>query len=193
MQMYVNDNNGYYPQSCVIGGTIRTIWTTNLPRTYSVTYIAPYLNYSKNIHVAWVRIKRIISPLACPDFDQSPYTAGDFPSYLHNCHLLSHCSIYNTIRNIKNTYRPSRTMMSMDTLGHKNGDGYCYTKPSENFAYRHGGASNVLFIDGRVVTLKKTQIPQAGATDEPGYHQRANKSYFWQPEYQNDFIDLGTY
>ena len=191
MNMYVDDNKGFYPMACTIV-TTRTIWASDHPRV-PVTFIAPYLKHTKETSIGYVRINSptptpsgtSTSPLACPSFDrtrwmQNPSTS--FPSYFSNAYIFNPAGLGMAAsyrRNFKNPYRPSRVMMSMESTGKADTvksdyDQYTY------FAYRHGkDSTNVLFFDGHVQTLKQRQIPHGDAS-APGCIKNPGYTYFWR-------------
>ena len=193
MNMYVDDNKGFYPLAASISSTVtKLVWASDYPGN-PVTFIAPYLKHTRTTSIAYVRINQpnptksttSSSPLACPAFDrtrwsQSPSTS--FPSYFSNSYIFNPGSIGLALsyrKNFKNPYRPSRVMMSLESTGKADGvkcdyDQYTY------FAYRHGKSStNVLFFDGHVATLKQRQIPH-GKAGYPGYIANAGYTYFWR-------------
>ncbi len=192
MNMYVDDNKGFYPMTCTIGKTSKTIWSSDYPGN-PVTFIAPYLKHTKETSVGYVRINQpnptksstSTSPLACPSFDRTRWSqnpATSFPSYFSNSYIFNPAGLgmaQSYRKNFKNPYRPSRVMMAMDSTGKAdtvkcNYDQYTY------FAYRHGKSSaNVLFFDGHVTTLQQRQIPHDN-TSYPGYVKNAGYTYFWR-------------
>ena len=52
--------------------------------------------------------------------------------------------------------------------------------PRKQFDYRHTGCVNVLFIDGHVRNLTRTQLPHA-TNGVPGYHPQGYYCFFWFP------------
>ncbi|MBO4633455.1 MAG: DUF1559 domain-containing protein [Lentisphaeria bacterium] len=193
MNMYVDDNKGFYPMAAKINDSItKLIWASDHPKN-QVTFIAPYLKHTKETSIGYVRINSptptasgtSTSPLACPSFDrtrwmQNPSTS--FPSYFSNAYIFNPAGLGMAAsyrRNFKNPYRPSRVMMSMESTGKADTvksdyDQYTY------FAYRHGkDSTNVLFFDGHVQTLKQRQIPHGDAS-APGCIKNPGYTYFWR-------------
>ena len=195
MNLYVDDNNGYYPLAARIGSKpdYYSIWTSNHP-ALPVTFIAPYLNHTIRTYVGWVRLKwgnstkdtYRSSPLACPDFDQVRWTSApngtSKPSYASNAYIFDPQTLGMAVkyrRNFKNPFRPSRVMMSLECAG-KSSDGFKsdYSQ-TEYFAYRHARTMNVLFMDGHVQNLKQRQIPH-GDSAFPGFVANSGYTYFWR-------------
>ena len=192
MNMYVEDNNGYYPKSVTIGSTLRTIWSSQHPNI-QVTFIAPYLNHTLETSVGWVRLKSTsttvstrTSPLSCPEFNHERWASAakgtSVPSYSSNSYIFDPGSIGMAASyrvNFKNPYRPTRVMMSMESTGKSNGVAKADANQLESFHYRHAKAMNVLFLDGHVQNLKQKQIPHSD-TSAPGYVKNAGYTYFWR-------------
>ena len=205
MNMYVEDNNGYYPKSVNIGGSLRTIWTSQHP-DMPVTFIAPYLNHTIKTSVGWVRLKSTsttvstrTSPLACPEFNHERWASAakgtSVPSYSSNSYIFDPGSISMATSyrvNFKNPFRPSRVMMSMESTGKSNGVAKADANQLEHFHYRHAKAMNVLFLDGHVQNLKQKQIPHSD-TSAPGYIKNAGYSYFWRGRNEASTFDVRSY
>ncbi len=205
MNLYVDDNNGYYPLSGTVGGSLRTIWTSKHP-DLPVTFIAPYLNHTLKTNVAWVRINSTstsvstrTSPLSCPEFDHKRWNyAGSgtsVPSYSSNSYIFDPGSIGMAAKykvNFKNPFRPTRVMMSMESTGKSNGIAKADANQLDCFAYRHAKAMNVLFFDGHVQNLKQRQIPHSD-NSSPGYIKNAGYSYFWRGRNEASTFDVKTY
>ena len=208
MAMYVDDHKGFYPMRTenTIGGKYYYLWASDYPGEFHITYIAPYLKHHKKTDVGFVRIGGgsvsssvdSTSPLACPSFDQTPFQATgggtSKASYLSNAYIFNPSGIgmspANTyVKNMKNIYKPHRVMMSLETTGKGTSNATEVVKADSSqktyFAYRHGGAMNVLFFDGHVLTLQQKQIPNA-ETGSVGYVKNAGNSYFWRGRFERN-------
>ena len=198
MNMYVGDHQGYYPLAAW-DPDYYSIWTSDNPKK-PVTFIAPYLKHTLETSVGWVRINwgadsgsTSTSPLACPDFDQkrwqndaSGVSRASYASnnYIFDPRMLGLAARYRF--NFKNPYRPSRVMMSLESTGNKSDGFKSDVSQSDNFAYRHSRATNVLFFDGHVATLQQRQIPH-GDSASPGYIANSGYTYFWRG--RNERVD----
>ena len=163
-QMYTQDNQDYWPQTTVSNGTLWLIWNSDY--NSQPTTIAPYLNHHQNVFVGGVRVKAAgTSPLLCPDFDQTRFNSGaHVVSYAHNCHIMDSLAAGSSPRHIKKINHPARTMAAQDYLGYGNGRILYFSDPVVEFAYRHNNTMNVLFCDGHVQSLKRSQVPMSSCT-----------------------------
>ena len=195
LAMYVNDHSDYYPQAILESSKNYFIW--DVGSQYDM--LGPYLQTNprkSSTAYQWVPIGGYLigtgaSPMTCPAFDQK-YLIGKAVdsrvyTYFHNCYVVDHLGLgsykYGYSSKpvyVKNPVRPSRTMMSMDSSG-KTPRVYDNHKPAETYAFRHGGAANTLFLDGRVIPLKPNQVLSRATTTHPGYVSDAYFYYFWRP------------
>ena len=198
MTLYVDDHGGYYPLAAW-EPDYYSIWTSANPKK-PVTFIAPYLKHTIETAVGWVRIKwgtsdqaTRTSPLACPDFDQTRWqhlasgtSKASYASnnYIFDPRMLGLAQRYRV--NFKNPYHPSRVMMSIESSGNKSDGFKSDVSQSDNFAYRHSRATNVLFFDGHVATLQQKQSPH-GDSAAPGYIANSGFTYFWRG--RNERVD----
>ena len=194
LAMYVNDHSDYYPQAILESSKNYFIW--DVGSQYDM--LGPYLQKNprkSSSAYQWVPIGGYLigtgaSPMTCPAFDQK-FLIGKAVdtkvyTYFHNCYVVDHLGLgsykYGYSSKpvyVKNPVRPNRTMVSMDSSG-KTPRVYDNHKPAETYAFRHGGAANTLFLDGRVISLKPRQVPNRTSSDQ-GYIHDAYFYYFWRP------------
>ena len=198
LAMYVGDWN-CYPQMYFDGDNVgHTIWDLFDDKDMLAPYLKSHLGLksaSDTVPIGGVALHDKVSPLACPDFDHdlaqnlSEKANGKrVYTYLYNCYVVDHLGLgtyaYGYNNNpvyVKNPVRPSRTMMAMDST--------YYARVFDNkkinlFAYRHGGTSNTLFLDGRVSALRLRQVPSKGtslASGNLGYVSDPYYYWFWRP------------
>ena len=195
MGMYVNDHAEYYPQTfSTAGGMLYMIWNVGSPYDMLGLYLTNHQKSKTNgnvfVPIGGIAVGTGVSPMICPAFDQK-FLIGKAVdtrvyTYLHNDYVVDHLALSNYKYGypmpvyVKNPVRPSRTMMSMDSLG-KNTRVYDNYAPADTYAFRHGGVANALFLDGRVMALKPRQVLSRASTFFAGYISDAYFYYFWRP------------
>ena len=199
LAMYVGDWD-CYPQSWMSdnGRVVHHIWDLFNDNDLLAPYLKSHLglkNASDTVPIGGVTLHDKVSPLACPDFNQdlAQTLSGNADgkrayTYFHNDYVVDHIGLgtyeYGYNNNpvyVKNPARPSRTMMSMDSTYVAR----IYDKSKiDRYAYRHGGSSNTLFLDGRVSALRLKQVPSCGtklASGNLGYVSDPYYYWFWRP------------
>ena len=210
MSMYLGDNRDFYPMAYRPNSDVcYSVWTSNHPNN-PVSFIAPYLKHNVETAVGGVRIGYSTeaawdlgtSQLACPSFDvtrwQSDPKGTVRYSYASNSYIFDPVGIGMAAKyrvNFTNPYHPSRVMMALDSAGKTHGF-KSDSSQDVHFAYRHAKATNVLFCDTHVATLKQQQIPH-GDSSAPGYVNNAAYTYFWRARNEEvggiRTFDVGTY
>ena len=204
ISMYLGDNNDFYPMAIRPSSEVcYSIWTSN-HYEYPVTFIAPYLHHNLATNIGFLRRGYAQgsewgpSPLACPSFDdsrwQSDAAGTSRATYASNSYIFDPAGVGLAAKyriNFTKPYKPSRVMMALDSAGKTYGF-KSDTSQSVNFAYRHSNATNVLFADIHVATLKRGQIPH-GDSSAPGYVNNSAYTYFWRGRNEAQSFDVGTY
>ena len=198
LSLYVGDWN-CYPQTWMSkSNVVHHIWDLFNDDDLLVPYVKSHFGLKgakDTVPIGGVTLHEKVSPFACPNFDQdqaqklSEKEDGKrVYTYFHNDYVVDHIGLgtyeygYNKIPvYVKNPVRPSRTMMSMDsTYAARVYDNI----KIDYYAYRHGGTSNTLFLDGRVSALRLRQVPSRGTTlskGNLGYISDAYYYWFWRP------------
>ena len=181
--MYAIDNKEYFPQTILVNDNLYTPWTSAYGTNISA--IGDYLNHHQMTNIGWIyyltRRTHLISPLACPSFNENFRAGSHVPSYAVNVEICDKGYLtgnYTNIKYVKKIEKPTRTMLSMECRGQENGRVYYGSSPETVFSYRHNNTMNILFVDGHVQNLNRKQIPH-GTSGYPGYIANANACVFW--------------